>query len=96
MPTRARRRQLEECADLFLTEERAGADPADAEKTDESRSSMFARLVRSIRLQGGPYASSARIELDPPELGRMRIDVRVAGDEVRIGVRTESSAAAIC
>ncbi len=67
--------------------------PAGAEKTDETRSSMFARLVRSIRLQGGPHASSARIELDPPELGRMRIDVRLAGEEIRIGVLTERSEA---
>lgn len=63
--------------------------PAGAEKTDETRSSMFARLVRSIRLQGGPHGSSARIELDPPELGRMRIDVRLAGEGIRIGVLTE-------
>ena len=65
----------------------------ETEKTDETRSSMFARLVRSIRLQGGPQVSSARIELEPPELGRMRIDVRVAGEEIRIGVRTESNEA---
>jgi hypothetical protein len=53
----------------------------------------FEQLVRSIRLNNAAERSSARIWLEPPELGPMHVDVRVAGKQVRIGVRTYSAAA---
>jgi hypothetical protein len=54
----------------------------------------FYQLVRSIRLRTGDKISSARMQLDPPELGRMRVDVRVVGDRAEIQVRTETPEAA--
>ncbi len=55
--------------------------------------SPFDALVRAIRLNPGAQYSSARLWLEPPELGRMQVDVRVHGRQVRIGVRTETAAA---
>jgi flagellar hook-length control protein FliK len=46
-----------------------------------------------MRLNAGAQYSSARMWLEPPELGRMQVDVRVHGRQVRIGVRTETAAA---
>jgi flagellar hook-length control protein FliK len=67
------------------------ARPSDETATKEA--SSFERLVRSIRLQTGPRNSSARLQLHPPELGRLRVDVRLAGDQIEIDVRTETDAA---
>ena len=55
--------------------------------------SSFERLVRSIRLQVGERHSTARMQLDPPELGRMRVDVHFHGDSVELEVRTASESA---
>lgn len=55
--------------------------------------SSFERLVRSIRLQVGERHSTARMQLDPPELGRMRVNVHFHGDAVELEVRTASEAA---
>ena len=49
--------------------------------------------MRSIRLQTGLRNSSARLRLEPPELGRIRVDVRLAGDRLAIEIRTETEAA---
>ena len=61
--------------------------------TDASKPSEFERLVRSIRLQTGAKNSTARMRLEPPELGRVRVDVRMAGDQVQIDVRAETDQA---
>ena len=45
--------------------------------------------MTQIRLNTGVRASSATIRLDPPELGRMRIDVRLVDDALQ--VRIEAS-----
>lgn len=58
-----------------------------------ARSTDFDRLIRSLRFQTGTHRSSARLQLDPPALGRMLVDVRMTGDELRIDVRTETEAA---
>lgn len=65
--------------------------PADAKSTAESQ--PFQQLVRAIRVYGADGVSSARLHLMPPELGRLRVDVRVIGDQVEILVRTEHEAA---
>jgi len=67
------------------------AQPSEDTATKEATS--FERLVRSIRLQTGTRNSSARLQLHPPELGRLRVDVRLAGDQIEIDVRTETDAA---
>lgn len=63
------------------------------EEVETKEASAFERLVRSIRLQTGLRSSSARLQLYPPELGRVRVDVRLAGEHVEIDVRTETDAA---
>jgi len=63
------------------------------DKADEAARSAFDRLVRSIRLHTGARQSSARLQLEPPELGRLYVDIRVDGDQVRINVRAETDAA---
>jgi hypothetical protein len=71
------------------------ADSSAGRTTDgaAARSTDFDRLIRSLRLQTGTHRSSARLQLDPPALGRMLVDVRMTGDELRIDVRTETEAA---
>ena len=56
-----------------------------AQTTSATRSD-FDRMVRSIRLQTGSGFSSAKLLLDPPELGRVQVDVRLAGDDLQIAV----------
>ena len=63
------------------------------EEVETKEASPFVRLVRSIRLQTGLRSSSARLQLHPPELGEVRVDVRLAGEHVEIDVRTETDAA---
>ena len=63
------------------------------EEVETKEASPFERLVRSIRLQTGLRSSSARLQLHPPELGEVRVDVRLAGEHVEIDVRTETDAA---
>ena len=55
--------------------------------------SPFDELVRSIRLHQTANRSSARLTLDPPELGRIQIDIRLRNNRMTISVRTESSTA---
>ncbi|UCE60334.1 MAG: flagellar hook-length control protein FliK [Phycisphaerales bacterium] len=55
-----------------------------------AKQSEFNRLVRSIRLHASGQNSSARIQLNPPELGRVQVDVRMEGDHLQIGVRAET------
>ncbi len=62
-------------------------------KTGEVSRSAFDELVRSIRLQTGARRSSARMQLEPPELGRLYVHIRVDGEQLRIDVRTETAAA---
>jgi len=52
--------------------------------------SAFDRLVSSIRLQPGAHQTTARMRLDPPELGRMSVNVRLAGDGLQIEVRAQT------
>ena len=70
----------------------AGTEP-NAKSAPESSMrvpSDFDRLVRSLRLKMGPRHSSARLHLEPPQLGRVHVDVRMNGSELQIGVRTET------
>jgi flagellar hook-length control protein FliK len=60
---------------------------------EETFRSSFERLVQSIRLGRGPYWSSARLQLHPPELGRMKVELRLSGDTLQIDVLTRTSEA---
>lgn len=63
------------------------------ESTDKT-TKPFDALVRSIRLQTGSRRSSARMHLNPPELGRVLIDVRMEAERLHVDVRTETAEAA--
>ncbi len=69
------------------------APAGSSDETGATARSAFDRLVRSIRLRTGTYRSFARMHLHPPELGRMLVSVRMAGDELQINVRTETAKA---
>jgi hypothetical protein len=56
---------------------------------EETQSRVFERLVRTIKLQQGTQRSSARMQLEPPSLGKMAVEVRVKGSAVEVSVRTE-------
>ncbi len=56
----------------------------------DSRRAEFEQLVRNIRLNIGPRMSSATIRLNPPELGTMRIDVRMEDGVLRVRVEAAS------
>lgn len=69
---------------------RAGAPNTEMGRTG---SSTFDQLVRSIRLSADGQHSSARLQLNPPQLGRMDVDIRVDSQRMTISVRTETDAA---
>lgn len=59
----------------------------------EAARTSFDELVRSIRMRGGTMQSTARMHLNPPELGRVRIDVRMEGERLQIHVLTANQEA---
>lgn len=68
-------------------------NPNAAEKSDSGdsiRRPEFARLMRMVRLNIGQKASSATIRMNPPELGRLRIDVQMQNDQLSIRVETDN------
>lgn len=71
----------------------AGRGAESGGSTDRVKNPMFDQLVRSIRLSESGRQSSARLQLNPPELGRMDIEVNVVGDRARIIVKTQTDAA---
>jgi len=50
------------------------------------------RIVRVLRAHVGDRESQVRIQLDPPELGRVRIDIRMRGDVLFLNVETDTAA----
>ncbi|MBN1345964.1 MAG: flagellar hook-length control protein FliK [Phycisphaerae bacterium] len=50
------------------------------------------RLARVLRAHIGDRESQVRIQLDPPELGRVRIDIRMRSDVLVLQVETETAA----
>lgn len=64
-----------------------------SEKPAATEPTEFDRLVRSLQVLKGGRQSQARMVLDPPELGRMWVSVRMDGDQLQLDVRTETEAA---
>ncbi len=82
--------------DSAAQSDKSGKHTGDAKPTSDTggaRRSEFEALVRSIRLFSGPRRSTARIQLDPPELGRIRVDLRMVDRKLEISVLTHSEAA---
>lgn len=69
------------------------ADPEAADAPDDAAPTRFDELIRSIRVRAGDKLTSARLQLQPPRLGYMEVDVRMEGDQVHIDVRTETDEA---
>lgn len=63
-----------------------------AESGTPAAPTSFERVMRAIRAQSGRQ-TTARVMLDPPDLGRVHVRVKVAGDRVDIGVETENESA---
>jgi hypothetical protein len=74
-------------------EQSSSSRTAKGKDSEEPCRSSFERLVRSIRLSRGPYWSSARLQLHPPELGRMKVELRLSGDTLQIDVLTRTNEA---
>ena len=72
-------------------ESSAARSSQENDRAGEAGRSKFDELVRSIRLHTTPRRSSARMQLQPPELGRVSVDLHVEGDQVRIAVRAETN-----
>ncbi len=72
-------------------ESSAARSSQENDRAGEAGRSKFDELVRSIRLHATPRRSSARMQLQPPELGRVSVDLHVEGDQVRIAVRAETN-----
>lgn len=70
--------------------DRPGSSSQSKDSGEPLRPGAFDDLVRSIRLRTADRFSSARLHLDPPELGRMRVDVRLEGDALQVDVHTET------
>ncbi|MBI1825601.1 MAG: flagellar hook-length control protein FliK [Planctomycetes bacterium] len=66
---------------------------AKSNATESTKPTPFEQLVQSLRLRVGSKVSTAVMQLHPPQLGRMRIDVRAVGDQIRVAVETETQAA---
>ena len=75
------------------TQDPSAARSDKADKPASTRSPMFDKLIKSFRLQSSHHNASARLQLDPPELGRMRVDVRLTGGTLDVEVRTETEEA---
>ncbi|MCH7720165.1 MAG: flagellar hook-length control protein FliK [Planctomycetes bacterium] len=62
--------------------------PHDTEEESTGKPA-FRKLLKSIHLSTGTRKSTARMLLNPPELGRMRVDVRLEDQRLYIEIRTE-------
>ncbi|MCK4658730.1 MAG: flagellar hook-length control protein FliK [Phycisphaerae bacterium] len=62
--------------------------PAQPHRQNEAARSIFDKLVRNIRINIGTRQSTARIRLHPPELGQVRVDVKLV--DARIDIRVEA------
>ena len=72
-----------------LTGKPGAAGPA-AESAESGSPSPVEQVVRAVRVQIGARESQVRLLLDPPELGPVRIDVRVVGNNLQLHVQTQT------
>ncbi len=66
---------------------------ADSENTrkptsENIRRSEFNRLINQVRLNRGTRTSSATIRLDPPNMGKLKVDVRMVNDVLSVRIET--------
>jgi len=81
------------------TESAVSGQPAsyeDVARTVNTRrpgAAAFEQLVQSIRMRSMAGRSSAQLQLNPPELGRIVVNVEMNGNDLLIDVHTETSEA---
>jgi len=73
--------------------EEAGSKPGEPGGTEAARRQDFAQLVRLVRANVGRTAASATLRLDPPDLGRMKVDLRMTNDVLHLRVEVGSTQA---
>jgi|GEM_PF-6250729 len=62
----------------------------DTGRSNTPARSDFDRIIRSFRLQTGRHRSTARIQLHPPQLGRMRVEARLSDTRLELFIQTET------
>jgi len=67
--------------------------PDQAAKPGEAARTVFDKLVRNLRMNIGAKQSTARIRLQPPELGHVRVDVKMTDSRIDLRVQVESAIA---
>ncbi len=74
---------------------RAAAQPFDlrAELSAQERTAAVEQIVEAARAQVGARRSQVTLQLEPPELGRLRIEVQVRDSAIGIQVRAETRVA---
>ena|GEM_PF-5709956 len=71
---------------------KAGA-PAQARGQNEVARTVFEKLVRNIRMHIGTHRSTAKIRLHPPELGHVRVELKMVDARLEVRVHAENPAA---
>jgi len=66
---------------------------ASTQGTEATRRPEFQQLLRALRGSLAGRESSATLRLDPPELGRMKVDLRMVDDTLAVRVEVTSSRA---
>ncbi len=90
-PGRDQQATSKEAAEKPAKDQPAQSRQAQAGKdADNTRRADFHRLVQSLRLSRGGKQSSATIRLDPPTLGRMKVDLRMVNDSLQVRVEAAS------
>jgi len=74
-------------------EQPAPKSASESKLVRENNRVRFDKLVGSMRLRMGEHRSTAQMRLNPPELGSIRIDVRLVGDRLVVAVQAETDAA---
>jgi len=69
---------------------REGRSGGSTVATSKSDSGKFDELIQSLRVRQGAQRSTARMHLNPPELGRLLIDVRLEREQLQLDIRTET------
>jgi len=69
------------------------AAPTRSPGQSEAARTAFDRLVRNIRMNLGTKQSTARLRLHPPELGHVRVDVKMVDSRIDVRVHAEDPGA---
>lgn len=67
---------------------RAAFTPDEAQESETTAAAVWKRLITQMQFRNGQRTSSATMELDPPRLGPMRLDVQLSQGLLRVEVQT--------